>query len=228
MSGSLIRGGSGSEIHLRDILPSTMRGGLITRSIAEPFARKYEQAHPGCVVVCDWELISDEDIAQMDDDGRRQALADRASLKRRRDAAAEVDIDEPSQGGDPERVRVLMQRAEAELARLDKRSSAHEKRFAELTGQINAWRRSLGLEPKKFDGAKPEQSRAVSLTEPQKKELDQRLKRYNGSTSKHRTEQVRATSEPFVLHAFLEAENDAGVRQEIAVRLTQIGATVAA
>jgi SpoVK/Ycf46/Vps4 family AAA+-type ATPase len=213
VSGALIRGGAGSEIALRDILPSHLRGAQRERT--EPIARAWEAKNPGSVVVCDWELFDDEDIAKMSADDRKVALADRAALKARKAASKKAEVVETSRrGGDPERMRESLRRAKNEIAMLDPTAGpdAYMKRFNELEAQIHELEDDLGLQRTEYKIGSKIETPTAKLTARQKAEMTDRLNAYRSLPDGNRKEAIAVLNDPLLAQLMLDVETGEELR----------------
>ncbi len=229
MSGALIRGGVGSEIALRDILPAHLRNGLASRDRCEPIARDYEAKNPGSVVVCDWELFDDQDIAAMNKFDAARATADRERLASRRAAAAKRDPEAASpRGGDPSRMREMLRRAKNELAHLDLAKPDQKKRFLEITTQINELEVALGQPETDFSVGKKPVTLETQLTEKQKKEIEEKSAIYRTLPIANRRASIEAAVDPVLTQRLFDVETEQDLRDLLAMKLVQLGAVAAA
>lgn len=228
MSGALVRGGVGSEIALRDILPAHLRSGLATRSRTEPIAREYEAAHPGAVVVCDWELFDDVDIAAMSEQDRQQALTDRQALVDRRAAAVKMPPPEdPARGGDPDRARELLRRARNEMHRLPLNHVNYKNVFPDLARQINQLEDAVGEPRTEFKvGMKFESGH--KLPEAKQKELLEKVRRYTSLPIANRKASIEKATDPILTQMLFDVEIEKDLRDLLALKLTELNALVPA
>ena len=228
MAGALVRGGAGSEIALNDILPSNLRGSS-NRARKEAVARDYEMRHPGAVVVCDWELFDDIDIAAMNPTERDQALEDRAHLAKRRAAAAKLGTpDEPRSGGDPGRALELLRRARAEIAGLDVRAADYKKRFEELSTRINELEDTAGQQRTVFKLGSAVKSIAAPLTEAQKAQYREKVERYRQQPFTYRKKAIEQAVDPVLSQFLFDAETEPELRDLWLIKLTEMGALATA
>lgn len=227
-NGGLVRGGGKAEIALRDV--PGVSSHLITRKTAEPIAREYEAAFPGVVVVCDWELFSDADIAAMEPPQRRQALADRAFLAERREAAAAIKPKaDPVRAGDPARTEEILRRAWIDMNNLDPTHPEYERLFHDLSNQINSLERSLndaGVPTKITDfkiGYKVEKAPAKV---PDAKVIAAAVASYQSMSVAKRKELVGETVDVELVRAIFSVEKEPDIREMIAKKMFVLGATV--
>lgn len=229
-TGALIRGGAGSEVKLHDILPSHLQN-VSKRAQTEPIAREYEAKNPGCVVVCDWEVISDLDIngdpahgiPPMPPQERARALADRAFLAQRREAAKKVQgIAPPLRGGDPERMGEQLARLRNDLAHLETTHPQYERVFTDWTRQINLIEADLGLTLTEFKiGHK---APIEGLSDEQRKTLKAEVTKYGAMKPKEREKAIAAVTDPILTQFMLDSETDPTLRAQIVGKLAQMAA----
>lgn len=223
MSGALVRGGNGSEVALYDILPSHLRG-FSTRVQSEPIARKYEELHPGSVVVCDWELFDDADITAMDREAQQVAINDRRALALRRKSAHDAGpITEPTRGGDPERARELLRRVSNDMTRLDPTHPDYQRMFEDYARQINLLEDACGETKTAYKlGRKPQTERPVSDT--RKQELATKVERYRSLPTANRRASIEAAIDPTLTQMFLDVESEQPLRDAIVLKLAAMDA----
>jgi hypothetical protein len=224
-SGALVKGGAGSEIALRDILPSNLRGAQ--RAVVEPIARKYEEKNPGAVVICDWELFDDQDIAAMTPIDREKAMEDRQALANRRKLAAEYEPpDAPSRGGDPDRVRELIRRAKNDIERLQPESPSYKTLFIDLARQINQLERSIGVEPTQYQINMKMPSTKLELTKPQREEYSRKVEMYRKLTKVERKNSIEQAKDAVLSQMLFDVETDDRLRQAWTMKLVELNAIV--
>lgn len=224
MAGALVRGGAGSEIALRDILPPHLRGGLVTRRDTERYAREWERANPGCVVVCDWELFDDADIAMMNEGERSLALADRQFLAQRREAATKHDAALSPRGGDPDRARELLRRARNDIERLDVRATGYKERFEDLAKQINEYEDVIGDARTRFDFKKPEHAHVEQppIRPGKQREIEEKVERYRTLPYPNRKASIEKGVDLLLVQALFEVETDQALRDLLALKVTEL------
>lgn len=222
MSGGLVRGGVGSEIPLSAILPPHLQN-VSTRKLAEPLARKYEAEHPGAVVVCDWELIADEDIAVMEPAAKNRALADREFLMQRRTVAKKLTLPpQPARMGEPDRLKEQLARVRGELARLETTHPNYAVLFRDWTNQVHQLEDALGKERTVF---KIGYKAALELMPPEKKKaLEKQVALYSKQAPVERPATIDAVTDPVLAQFLFDAETDPKLREALGVKIAQIGA----
>lgn len=231
MSGALIRGGAGSEITLQHLLRQHgLSAAPVPRDRAEPLARAYEAQHPGSVVVCDWELIDDEDIAAMGEEDRARALADRQALADRRAASAVLPpIESPARGGDPDRQRELLRRAKNEISMLNPdESEPYKKRFGELMSQIHQLEDALEIPRTLYKLGKTVESPVSKLSQARRQELAEKVTGYRSLPTPNRAKSIKDVRDPVLAQLFFDAEPEQKLRDALAFRLVELGAVAAA
>jgi hypothetical protein len=233
-TGALIRGGAGSEISLRDVIAAVAPHltGFCPRSKAEPIARKWEADNPGSVVVCDWEVIPDEDIngnpvqgiQPMSAAEKQRALADRAFLAQRREAAKAVKgIAPPVRGGDPQRMAEQLARLRNDMAHLETTHPQYERVFTDWTNQIHQIEDALGQPRTAYKiGYK---APLEGLTKEQRDALKSEVARYGALKPKQREAAIAAATDPTLTQFMLDSETDATLRAQLVAKLAQMAAS---
>ena len=220
----IIRGGDG-DLALKDV-PGVTPSDLIGRR-GEMIARKYEAQFPRVVVVSDYELFTDQDIALMPPAQAEQARHDRAALERRREMAAAVPpTDAPLRSGDPDRIREVLSRARRDMANLDILHPEYERLFRDFANQINLLEDACGEHRTVFAIAtkeKPAKPKEPSHAE--KAILQGQVKAYKEMGTARRAEAIAAMIDPVLLRAFLEVETETPIRDAIVKKLFALGAT---
>ena len=235
MSGGLVRGGSG-EIPLRNVLLAYPHLQAVSlRRDTEPIARKYEAEHPGVVVVCPWEEIDNADIAEMREPERRRALADRAALAARREAATKVAAPvEKKVAGDPARFMDDLRRLRIDMKNLEVGHPQYVKLFTELASQINNLEDALiadgvkGVTRTEFTLATQKFPKAPVMSAERKAELQRRVEAYQALSMSKRKESIEAATDPELTRMLLGVETEQPIRDKIVLKLFTMEATAAA
>lgn len=220
----IIRGGTG-ELALKDV-PGVTPSDMIGRR-GEKIARDYEAQFPNVVVVCDFELFSDQDIASMPKPQAAQALRDRANLERRREIAAAVPPPEtPLRSGDPDRTREVLGRARRDMQNLDILHPQYEKLFTDFANQINLLEDACGEPRTKFVIATTAKApKAKPLTDAERSMLASKVGAYQTAGVAGRMESVGTITDATLLRAILEVETETAIREEIVKKLFTMGKT---
>lgn len=223
MSG-IIRGGTG-DLALKDV-PNITPSELIGRK-GEAAARAYEKLFPNVVVVSDYELFSDQDIATMSPSARALALQDRAALERRREIAAAVPPPAtPLRSGDPDRTRDVLRRARIDMSNLDVAHPDYERLFLDLANQINLLEDACEEPRTEFVIAtKGKRTKQKALSAAEKAELEGQVAAYKGMGTARRSEAIASATDATFLRAVLEIETEAPIREAIVKKLFVLGAT---
>jgi len=222
MSG-IIRAGSG-EIALRDV-PGITPPQLIGRR-GEAAAREHERSFPGVVVVCDWEILSDADIATLSPSMCALALQDRAALERRREiAAARPPADVPLRSGDPDRTREVLRRARVDMSLLDVTHPDYIRLFTDLANQINLLEDACDEPRTTFVIADKAAPKPKGPTESEKSIIAGMAIAYRAQGIADRKAAVEKMDDPNLLRAILETEDEEQIRDLIVRRLFLLGAT---
>lgn len=228
-NGGLVRGGGKAEIALRDV--PGVSSHLITRKTAEPIARQYEAMFPGVVVVCDWELFSDADIASMQPHLQKQALADRVAVESRREAAKEINVaPDPLRAGDPTRTAEVLRRVRIDMNNLDVTHPEYERLFFDFAAQINALEKSMN------DAGLPTPVTAFKIGHnageaPPAEKTDEKLlaakvASYQSMGKAKRQQLIAETSDVDLARAILGVEKEPDLRELIVKKMFTMGATV--
>lgn len=226
-SGGLVRGGRG-ELPLREVLLPYPHLACAMRRDTEPIAREYEAAHPGVVVVCDWEIIDDEDIAAMSGTAKQQALRDRGALAARREAATKVEqAPDPIRAGDPGRAAEVLRRARIDMRLLDVTHPEYVRLFTDFATQINGLEAAVGEAMTKFELAQKFKDKVPFVSEERKQELATKVEAYKALALNLRKRSIEAAVDPELTRMLLEHESDLGVREMIVKKLFTMGAVAA-